>query len=358
MQNMNYYYDFSGQKFGYPLSLSINGFQRHVFSRQSSLELSYVLKGSYEAIAEQFTYTVKEHELIIIAPNDIHMLQSNLDEENVILTIHIDFDRFAQPMVNDISKSFTSMLCTREQNFKLLGKLKQKIGNLVQILLEGSNHLLRLNVIMMELIYIASNRQQYPIESLPLQSDYRKNYMKAILYIDQHYKEDLHLDDLADTLSFSVSYTSRLFKKYSGIPFVKYLANVRIRASIESLLEGILSIESIAAEYGMTNSKAYTAAFKEMYGIVPSEYRKQFSHNMKFNEEHGVQQMELDDKARSLLQHFVDEVEEVLYENDTIKISNQNDHIICHVQNVQNTKSTIIHTDEGTIIDICKTNTL
>lgn len=44
MQNMNYYYDFSGQKFGYPLSLSINQFNRLAFSRQSSLEISYVLK--------------------------------------------------------------------------------------------------------------------------------------------------------------------------------------------------------------------------------------------------------------------------------------------------------------------------
>ena len=43
MQNMQHYYDFSGQKFGYPLSLSINSFKRQVFSRQSSLEISYVL---------------------------------------------------------------------------------------------------------------------------------------------------------------------------------------------------------------------------------------------------------------------------------------------------------------------------
>lgn len=44
MQNMQHYYDFSGQKFGYPLSLSINSFKRQVFSRQSSLEISYVLR--------------------------------------------------------------------------------------------------------------------------------------------------------------------------------------------------------------------------------------------------------------------------------------------------------------------------
>lgn len=32
MKDMNGYYDFSGQKFGYPLSLSINGFSQNVFT--------------------------------------------------------------------------------------------------------------------------------------------------------------------------------------------------------------------------------------------------------------------------------------------------------------------------------------
>ena len=81
MQNMNYYYDFSGQKFEYPLSLSINQFDRQVISRQSSLEISYVLKGSYEVITEKMSTVIYEHELAIIAPNDIHMLKMN-EKEN------------------------------------------------------------------------------------------------------------------------------------------------------------------------------------------------------------------------------------------------------------------------------------
>ena len=63
MQNMNYYYDFSGQKFNHPLSLSINSFDRKVFSRQTSLELSYVLKGSYEVITEHISHSLTEQEL-------------------------------------------------------------------------------------------------------------------------------------------------------------------------------------------------------------------------------------------------------------------------------------------------------
>ena len=110
MQNMNYYYDFSGQKFEYPLSLSINQFDRQVFSRQSSLEISYVLKGSYEVITEKMSTVIYEHELAIIAPNDIHMLKMN-EKESIILTLHIDFSYLPHYMVGDIDHSFQSLIC-------------------------------------------------------------------------------------------------------------------------------------------------------------------------------------------------------------------------------------------------------
>lgn len=105
MQNMQHYYDFSGQKFGYPLSLSINSFKRQVFSRQSSLEISYVLKGAYEAVTEHFTASIKEHELVMIAPNDIHMIKQINSDKNVILTLHIDFSRFSSSSAKELDMS-------------------------------------------------------------------------------------------------------------------------------------------------------------------------------------------------------------------------------------------------------------
>lgn len=180
MQNMQHYYDFSGQKFGYPLSLSINSFKRQVFSRQSSLEISYVLKGAYEAVTEHFTASIKEHELVMIAPNDIHMIKQMNSDKNVILTLHIDFSRFSSSMCGNVEEAFESMICTRTKNYRLLCRLRNKIGELVRMLLQGESSMFQMNAIMMELVYIASNHQQYPVERLPLQSVHHENYMKAI----------------------------------------------------------------------------------------------------------------------------------------------------------------------------------
>lgn len=355
MQNMNNYYDFSGQKFGYPLSLSINSFDRQVFSRQSSLELSYVLKGEYEAITEKFTTPVKEHELMIIAPNDIHMIRHKGQEENIILTIHIDFTRFAVPMVGNVEQAFESMLCTDQHNPILLSKLKLKIGELVHMLLHDDSNIFHMNAIMMELIYIASNHNDYPIEHLPLQSEHHENYMKAIQYIDQHYVQELQLKDVADTLSFSISYTSKLFKKYTGIPFVKYLAYVRIRASLELLLEGKETIEQLAGTCGMPNSKAYTAAFKELYGVTPSTYRKKFIRNLKINEEKKEQIMHIDEKQKALLSHLIEETKDVLYQNAGIQITNKNHAFHCRIT-VDETTSSVITQNQGELTITIKNN--
>ena len=333
MQNMNYYYDFSGQKFGYPLSLSINGFSRSVFSRQSSLELSYVLKGEYEAVTADFSCSLKEREMVVIAPDDIHMLckKQGTEKEGIILTIHIDFARMTDAMAGDRKKVFRTVVCSEEKNRDFYIQLKKKIGELLLMLIEGKNHLYQMNSIMMELVFIASSQQEFSVEELPLHSDYHENYMKAMRYIDLHYNEELSLADVAAQLSFSLSYTSKLLKRYTGIPFVKYLAYVRVRASLETLLEGRNSIEQIAADCGMPNSKAYTTAFEELYGILPSTYRKRFQQNLKYDKDQKDQKMTLDEEQKELLWHLVEESQVSLYEEKNLSIWKKDQEILCKI---------------------------
>ena len=354
MQDMNCYYDFSGQKFGYPLSLSINSFQRQVFTRQSSLEISYVLKGEYEAITEHFTTVLKEHEMIIIAPNDTHMLRQSSDGNNIILTVHIDFDRFSAPMVGDIEESLESLLCTKTCNYPILSKLRCKLGELITMLIHNKTNICKMNCIMCEMIYIASNHLQYPIEHLPFQSTHRENYMKAIRYIDQHYEEELYLEDIANTLSFSTSYASKLFKKYTNIPFVKYLAYVRVRASFEGLLEGKDTIEQLATACGMPSSKAYTTTFKELYGITPSAYRKKFTQNLRMNPYKEDEVMKLNQEQIELVEHLLLDTQDVLYENNGIRIRNRDGHIVCRIQLEPNVKTYTSQNSEELIIEVMK----
>ena len=195
--------------------------------------------------------------------------------------------------------------------------------------------------------------------------------MKAIRYIDRNYQKELRLSDVAKTLSFSVPYTSKLFRKYTGVPFVKYLAGVRVRASLELLLEGKDSIETIAEKCGMPSAKAYTTVFKEMYGVVPSVYRKQFQRNLRYSEGELAQEMCLGDEQRKLLAHLLEcarkkqpededgvQEEQVLYRDGEMKLSVSEEELICRLADGVKLESSFMQEDGTWVLRIRKKHVL
>lgn len=329
MLNMNDYYDFSGQKFGYPLSLSINSFERHIFSRQKSLEISYILQGNYQLVTEKFSSQLKKGSLVMIAPGDIHLMTPI--NKGLILTIHIDFERMTSAMSGNSDEAFSTMV-VEGRPYDLL---KHKMADILKLIQKDNYHLYTLNAYMMDLLSIAS-QVSFSMSCLPLQDDTHTNSMQAVLYIDSHYKENLTLQDVADTLSFSLSYTSKLFKKYTGLSFTKYLRSVRVRASLEDLLEGLKPISEISDECGMPNPKAYTEAFKEIYGLSPSYYRKRFKKNYAPSSE---EEMDLN-QLNQVIQELIEE-EKVIYEDNQCLITKKD-----HIKIITNQKVNISSSDE------------
>ncbi|TMV47388.1 helix-turn-helix transcriptional regulator [Paenibacillus mesophilus] len=93
-------------------------------------------------------------------------------------------------------------------------------------------------------------------------------------YIEEHYRDDLHLDHMAEKLETSPKYFSNYFKKTFGINFIEYLNRVRLAQAKELLKQTELSVAEIGERTGYQNSSTFTSTFKKYYGISPSDYRK------------------------------------------------------------------------------------
>ena len=94
------------------------------------------------------------------------------------------------------------------------------------------------------------------------------NYMKA--YLD----ERISISLLAKTANLSQSRFFSVFKASLGVSPMAYLMNLRLsRASI--LLDiPALSISEIASKCGISDVYYFSKAFKQKYGVSPSEFRK------------------------------------------------------------------------------------
>lgn len=96
-------------------------------------------------------------------------------------------------------------------------------------------------------------------------------------YIDEHYSENISLDDLASHVYLSAKYISEIFKKKTGVNFSDYLVSRRIEMAKRFLQDPRYRISDISEMVGYHDSKHFSKLFKKMTGITPAQYRKLYS---------------------------------------------------------------------------------
>lgn len=92
--------------------------------------------------------------------------------------------------------------------------------------------------------------------------------------IKNYNDEALTLRVLSRRLGYSEFYTTRKFKEISGMQFRDYLRHRKLAFALKEVRDREKSILEIAIEYGFSSHEAFTRAFKGIYGVTPSAYRK------------------------------------------------------------------------------------
>ena len=97
---------------------------------------------------------------------------------------------------------------------------------------------------------------------------------QVIEYVDEHYKEDLKIDNLCKIFSCSNSYFSHAFKKETGKNFREYLTELRLEDAKYLLKYSQLNVTQISVSLGFLDSNYFSNVFKKNVGITPMEYRQ------------------------------------------------------------------------------------
>lgn len=94
-------------------------------------------------------------------------------------------------------------------------------------------------------------------------------------YIEEHYREDLSLQDMAGLLHYSDAYFCKIFKQCFDKNFLVYLSEFRIEKAKELLEDITINIKDVGVQVGYPDSNYFTRVFKRNVGVTPTEYRIQ-----------------------------------------------------------------------------------
>ena len=95
-------------------------------------------------------------------------------------------------------------------------------------------------------------------------------------FIDEHYTENIKLDDIARAVCTNVYNLSKVFKAEIGISPMRYVVLRRIGEAQNLLINTDMTITRIALRVGYNNSNYFQNVFKDFMQITPKEYRKRW----------------------------------------------------------------------------------
>ncbi|MGN0353570.1 MAG: response regulator [Muricoprocola sp.] len=92
-------------------------------------------------------------------------------------------------------------------------------------------------------------------------------------YIDEHYKSDISLQDIASSLNYSDAYFCKIFRQCFSKNFTGYLTEYRIEKAKQLLSDIRINIKDVSIQVGIRDSNYFARIFKRYVGKTPREYR-------------------------------------------------------------------------------------
>ncbi len=244
----------------------------------SPIEIIMPIVGGYRAVCGGITFDLNVGDILLITPGTIHSIFAPKTGRRLI--VQADFSILGQlKEFNSIMAFLSPAICISEHNTpEIYEQAKQIMDNILE---EYHNSLaLKEAVIyafLIQMIVLIGRRHTVPViepnEKAIRQQDYAEKFLYVCDYINQHFDENLTLEDVAALAGFSKFYFTRLFKQFTGVSFYKYLNRRRIMYAEQLLIEPQISVTEVAIRSGFGSLSAFIRMFKLQKGCTPTEFR-------------------------------------------------------------------------------------
>jgi len=249
------------------------------FHIHNAMEIIVPVEGWYNVYSPTDKFHLDPGDIIIIPPNELHRLESPNTGSRFIFLFDVSFMTSLKgftsidPLIKDC------LLITPSEYGQIYNELYQLLVQIRTEYFTGSHfnelsihsHLLNFFVLLGQ-DHLNRVDMYSGLNSL-MQKEYMQRFNNVLTYINEHFAEDLTLEDVADCSGFSKFHFTRLFKKYTDTTFYEYLVYRRIQEAEKLLADADMTITDVALYSGFSSISTFNRTFKQKKNCTPREYR-------------------------------------------------------------------------------------
>ena len=124
------------------------------------------------------------------------------------------------------------------------------------------------------LLILMLRRRQSMLFPVPPEQKVSRECALVRRYIDNHFKENITLEQLAALAHINKYYLSHAFQREYGVSPIRYLTRRRIQESRFLLTDTDHTLSHIAQVLGFSSLSYFSQCFRRLEGISPKEYRQ------------------------------------------------------------------------------------
>jgi AraC-like DNA-binding protein len=202
------------------------------------------------------------------------------DIHEVTVQFYLDFESPTSPFCKNPYKSIYKMLC----------RAKHGLAFPVEAILLVYNRIVRLSSIeegfvavqeLFSILYELSkfdNARELASSSFAKveENSESKRILKVKNFIDEHYKDEMSLEQLANLVGMTPTAFSRYFKQRTGKNLSEYIVDVRLGHAARRLVDTSDAVSEICWATGFNTLSNFNRLFRKRKGCSPTEFREKY----------------------------------------------------------------------------------
>lgn len=208
------------------------------------------------------------------------ILPSQGPEEYFRSVIHFDPSYLREKLEQSIfTKTFDPF--SKQGNYII--HLKDDARTEAELLLKKMDHLsrqqdansyYRLLLSLLDLLYFLQPLCCIPDHDMKKLAEKELHVQRLLTYLEQHYTEDLHMEQIETELHLNKTYVCKIFKDVTGMTIFAYMNKLRLnKAKVLLIMDEQISVSDVCYETGYKYISHFSRLFKQEFGCTPTQFR-------------------------------------------------------------------------------------